>query len=198
MSAPNSASSVPARTFPSVAGRAGAGANRCRVANPAWSIPDNGLPCPGGCVDSSHAAGSLAIFPRGPRSRAGQLDLGIVPGAPSREWTVDISCVTKWTKLDMRWRGISVDTLFEHIDLESQCRLRDRLVGWRIHGQLAAVGHPQRPGLRRLQLGSQPLRSRRMKTRELTTRPCSASCSRIVSIPGVHSAGSRSRKPFLR
>jgi DMSO/TMAO reductase YedYZ molybdopterin-dependent catalytic subunit len=24
---------------------------------------------------------------------------------PSRDWTVDISCVTKWTKLDMRWRG---------------------------------------------------------------------------------------------
>lgn len=37
---------------------------------------------------------------------------------PSREWTVDISCVTKWTKLDMRWRGVSVDTLFEHADLD--------------------------------------------------------------------------------
>jgi DMSO/TMAO reductase YedYZ molybdopterin-dependent catalytic subunit len=37
---------------------------------------------------------------------------------PAREWTVDISCVTKWTKLDMRWRGVSVDTLFEHVDLQ--------------------------------------------------------------------------------
>jgi DMSO/TMAO reductase YedYZ molybdopterin-dependent catalytic subunit len=36
----------------------------------------------------------------------------------SREWTVDISCVTKWTKLDMLWRGVSVDTLFEHVDLD--------------------------------------------------------------------------------
>ena len=35
-----------------------------------------------------------------------------------REWTVDISCVTKWTKLDMRWRGVSVDTLLEHVDLD--------------------------------------------------------------------------------
>ncbi len=34
---------------------------------------------------------------------------------PSREWTADISCVTKWTKLDMHWRGVSVDTLFEHV-----------------------------------------------------------------------------------
>src|SRR5512147_1097619 len=37
---------------------------------------------------------------------------------PNREWVVDISCVTKWTKLDMRWRGISVDTLLEHVDLD--------------------------------------------------------------------------------
>ena len=36
----------------------------------------------------------------------------------NREWTVDISCVTKWTHLDMRWRGVSVDTLLEHVELE--------------------------------------------------------------------------------
>jgi DMSO/TMAO reductase YedYZ molybdopterin-dependent catalytic subunit len=37
---------------------------------------------------------------------------------PAREWTVDISCVTKWTKLDMRWRGVSVDTLLEQVELQ--------------------------------------------------------------------------------
>jgi DMSO/TMAO reductase YedYZ molybdopterin-dependent catalytic subunit len=37
---------------------------------------------------------------------------------PNREWVVDISCVTKWTKLDMRWRGVSIDTLLEHVELE--------------------------------------------------------------------------------
>jgi DMSO/TMAO reductase YedYZ molybdopterin-dependent catalytic subunit len=37
---------------------------------------------------------------------------------PARDWTVDISCVTKWTKLDMRWRGVSVDTLLEQVQLE--------------------------------------------------------------------------------
>ena len=36
---------------------------------------------------------------------------------PARDWTVDISCVTKWTRLDMRWRGASVDTLLEHVEL---------------------------------------------------------------------------------
>jgi DMSO/TMAO reductase YedYZ molybdopterin-dependent catalytic subunit len=36
---------------------------------------------------------------------------------PSREWVADISCVTKWTKLDMRWRGVSVETLLEDLEL---------------------------------------------------------------------------------
>ena len=46
---------------------------------------------------------------------------------PSREWTVDISCVTKWTKLDMRWRGVSVDTLFERVDLDAGAAFA---IGW--------------------------------------------------------------------
>jgi DMSO/TMAO reductase YedYZ molybdopterin-dependent catalytic subunit len=36
---------------------------------------------------------------------------------PAQEWTVDISCVTKWTKLDMHWRGVSLDTLLEGVEL---------------------------------------------------------------------------------
>jgi DMSO/TMAO reductase YedYZ molybdopterin-dependent catalytic subunit len=36
----------------------------------------------------------------------------------ARDWVVDISCVTKWTKLDMRWRGVSVDALLEHVDVD--------------------------------------------------------------------------------
>jgi DMSO/TMAO reductase YedYZ molybdopterin-dependent catalytic subunit len=39
---------------------------------------------------------------------------------PSREWTVDIHCVTKWTKLDTHWTGVSLDTLLEAVDLDSQ------------------------------------------------------------------------------
>jgi DMSO/TMAO reductase YedYZ molybdopterin-dependent catalytic subunit len=41
---------------------------------------------------------------------------------PWGEWTVDISCVTKWTKLDTRWSGVSVDTLLEHVELDPQAR----------------------------------------------------------------------------
>jgi DMSO/TMAO reductase YedYZ molybdopterin-dependent catalytic subunit len=36
---------------------------------------------------------------------------------PARSFVVDIHCVTKWSKLDTRWEGVSVDTLFEQIDL---------------------------------------------------------------------------------
>jgi DMSO/TMAO reductase YedYZ molybdopterin-dependent catalytic subunit len=32
---------------------------------------------------------------------------------PSETLTVDIHCVTKWSKLDTAWRGVSVDTLLE-------------------------------------------------------------------------------------
>ena len=39
---------------------------------------------------------------------------------PSQRFQVDISCVTKWTKLDMVWEGVSVDTLLEHAELDPQ------------------------------------------------------------------------------
>lgn len=41
---------------------------------------------------------------------------------PSRTFTVDIHCVTKWSKLDTRWSGVSIDTLFEHIDLAPEAK----------------------------------------------------------------------------
>ena len=41
-----------------------------------------------------------------------------IQALPSRDWTVDISCVTKWTKLDMRWHGVSVYTLLDAVELD--------------------------------------------------------------------------------
>ena len=35
---------------------------------------------------------------------------------PSEEVTRDIHCVTKWSKLDTVWRGVSVDTLLDGVD----------------------------------------------------------------------------------
>jgi DMSO/TMAO reductase YedYZ molybdopterin-dependent catalytic subunit len=41
---------------------------------------------------------------------------------PSQEFVVDIHCVTKWSKLDTRWVGVSVDTLLEHVELDPRAR----------------------------------------------------------------------------
>jgi DMSO/TMAO reductase YedYZ molybdopterin-dependent catalytic subunit len=35
---------------------------------------------------------------------------------PSQTTTVDIHCVTKWSKLDTTWRGVSVDRLLDRIE----------------------------------------------------------------------------------
>ncbi len=37
---------------------------------------------------------------------------------PSQHYTVDIHCVTKWSKLDTHWEGISIDTLLEFVELD--------------------------------------------------------------------------------
>ena len=39
---------------------------------------------------------------------------------PAQKFVVDIHCVTKWTQLDTRWEGVSVDTLLEHVELDHQ------------------------------------------------------------------------------
>jgi DMSO/TMAO reductase YedYZ molybdopterin-dependent catalytic subunit len=39
---------------------------------------------------------------------------------PSETPTVDIHCVTKWSKLDTTWRGVSVDTLLERVNTEAE------------------------------------------------------------------------------
>jgi DMSO/TMAO reductase YedYZ molybdopterin-dependent catalytic subunit len=34
---------------------------------------------------------------------------------PAEGFTVDIHCVTKWSKLDTKWRGVSIDTLLDGV-----------------------------------------------------------------------------------
>ena len=48
------------------------------------------------------------------RGHAGQEFLQL----PMQNYVVDISCVTKWTHLDMKWEGVSLDTLLEHVELD--------------------------------------------------------------------------------
>jgi DMSO/TMAO reductase YedYZ molybdopterin-dependent catalytic subunit len=38
---------------------------------------------------------------------------------PHETVTVDIHCVTKWSKLDSNWTGVSIDTLLEGVDSDA-------------------------------------------------------------------------------
>ena len=44
-------------------------------------------------------------------------------GLPTEEITVDIHCVTAWSKLDTPWRGISLDVLLEAVDTDADYAL---------------------------------------------------------------------------
>jgi DMSO/TMAO reductase YedYZ molybdopterin-dependent catalytic subunit len=39
---------------------------------------------------------------------------------PSEPVTVDIHCVTKWSKLDSEWEGVSLDTLLDGVDTTAE------------------------------------------------------------------------------
>ena len=39
---------------------------------------------------------------------------------PAETPTVDIHCVTKWSKLDTTWKGVSVDTLLDAVETEAE------------------------------------------------------------------------------
>jgi len=48
---------------------------------------------------------------------------------PREGVSVDIHCVTKWSKFDTRWEGVAVDTLLADVRTESACRASDFLAG---------------------------------------------------------------------
>jgi DMSO/TMAO reductase YedYZ molybdopterin-dependent catalytic subunit len=49
---------------------------------------------------------------------------------PSEEVTVDIHCVTKWSKLGTTWEGVSLDTLFERVEMSASYALADSYGGY--------------------------------------------------------------------
>jgi DMSO/TMAO reductase YedYZ molybdopterin-dependent catalytic subunit len=48
---------------------------------------------------------------------------------PSEEIRTDIHCVTKWSKLDTTWKGISIDTLLEGVEHDATHVLAVRNLG---------------------------------------------------------------------
>ncbi len=41
---------------------------------------------------------------------------------PIQSFTKDIHCVTRWSKLDTHWEGISIDTLLEHVTVKPEAQ----------------------------------------------------------------------------
>ncbi len=41
---------------------------------------------------------------------------------PAQEFVADVHCVTKWSKLDTHWQGVSVDILLEQVELDPRVR----------------------------------------------------------------------------
>jgi DMSO/TMAO reductase YedYZ molybdopterin-dependent catalytic subunit len=39
---------------------------------------------------------------------------------PSESFTVDIHCVTKWTKLDTKWTGVSLDVILDKVETAAE------------------------------------------------------------------------------
>ena len=49
---------------------------------------------------------------------------------PAEDVTVDIHCVTKWTKLDTTWKGVSVDTLLKDVPTAAEFVIAHSYVGY--------------------------------------------------------------------
>ncbi|KIF74322.1 molybdopterin-binding protein [Streptomyces sp. 150FB] len=49
---------------------------------------------------------------------------------PSETPTVDLHCVTKWSKFGTRWQGVSLDTLFEDVEDDSEYAMAQSYGGY--------------------------------------------------------------------
>ena len=119
--------------------RAGPGVGRRRVTDPSRAVPHDRLSGAVRRPDTPDAIGRWSLSIEGLVREPVRWTWDLFLALPAREWTVDISCVTKWTKLDTRWRGVSVDTLLEARRAGSRRHLRDRVVRRWLHDEPAAL-----------------------------------------------------------
>jgi DMSO/TMAO reductase YedYZ molybdopterin-dependent catalytic subunit len=56
---------------------------------------------------------------------------------PSEDFTVDLHCVTKWSKLGTRWRGVSLDTLLGGVETAAEYALARSYGGYTTNLPLA-------------------------------------------------------------
>src|SRR5260370_36276754 len=101
------------------------------------------------------------VLSAGPRRRvkldSWELKIGPEPGE-SRSWdwaafralphediTVDLHCVTKWSKLGTAWQGVSLDTLLDGVETTAEFALARSYGGYPANLPLADLRH--RPAL---------------------------------------------------
>ena len=87
-----------------------------------------------------------------------ELDVGEFRALPTETVTRDIHCVTRWSKFDTTWEGVSLDTLLEAV--EPRRPVRPRILRRRLHHEPARRGRHRREGLGRLQLRRRAARPR--------------------------------------
>jgi DMSO/TMAO reductase YedYZ molybdopterin-dependent catalytic subunit len=58
-------------------------------------------------------------------------------GLPQEDITVDLHCVTKWSKLGTTWRGVSLDTLLDGVDTAAEFALARSYGGYTTNLPLA-------------------------------------------------------------
>ena len=93
-------------------------ARRSRAAGP---VRHRRLPRPLRRPDAAHAprpSGTSRSSARWTSSSAGAGTSSVA--LPSESVTVDIHCVTKWSKLDTTWEGVSVDTLLAGVETAAE------------------------------------------------------------------------------
>src|SRR5215468_3003382 len=58
---------------------------------------------------------------------------------PQQEVTVDIHCVTKWSKLGTAWQGVALDTLISNVDTAADYAMAHSYGGYTTNMPLADV-----------------------------------------------------------
>ena len=81
--------------------------------HPARSIPGTGLPGADRRTHPARSAGPVELRPggRGRRSPWAKWSWEQFRSLPETEIFTDIHCVTKWSKLDTTWKGVTIDDL---------------------------------------------------------------------------------------
>ncbi len=99
-------------------GRRRTGADPSRVPPGQYVTPDFPVLSAGPTPRTSTDQWSLTID--GAEDEARRWSWEDLLALPAETVTVDIHCVTKWSKLDTTWTGVSVDTLLEDVGTEAE------------------------------------------------------------------------------